>query len=311
MFIFILVLTLLTQEDLGLALSAVGLIYFFKKGYRRFALLFITIGIVSSLLAMKVIGLLSPTGLEYTPHISSNIFQVAKSLFDDPQKTQTWFYTLISFSFLPIFSPGSILAITLNLSQFFATGVEFSRMWSPFMHHRAILSVFVFLGTLETFSLIKKINKSYLNQNLIAFILILSVFFQQFIFHFPLNKLSKYDYWKTQSWMLDNEKLYKHIPQNYSIASAQNLVPHLSQRKEIYLLYPRIKNIKGACNNCWWLESCGKPEYMVLDLHPNQWITQLLETNENFNSAVKNMEKTGKIVKLKNINYALLYKINY
>jgi hypothetical protein len=50
---------------------------------------------------------------------------------------------------------------------------------------------------------------------------------------------------------------------------------------------------------------------LVVDLHPNQWVTQLLESNENFQSAVKNMEQKGKIVVFKKINDSYIFKINY
>ena len=111
--------------------------------------------------------------------------------------------------------------------------------------------------------------------------------------------------------MKDDENLFQEIPKNASLAASQNIVPHLSHRREIYIIYPKIITISGVCQSCWWLEFAGKPQYLVVDLHPNQWLTQLLESNENFQSGVKNMEKAGKIVKEKNVNNAFLYKINY
>jgi len=306
-----LILVLLTQEDMGFALAGIGFIYFLKKDYRKLSILFIILGILVSLIEIKIVGVFSPVGYEYAPHISLSPFQIIKQLFDDPQKIQTWSYSLGWFSFLPIFSLGAMAAITSNLAQFFVTGHDFSRMWSPFMHHRAILVIFLSLGTLETLGFIKKMNKKFLNLNLIVLLLLLSALSQQFIFHFPLNKLTKSVYWKEESWMKDNENLFKQISQNASIATAQDLIPHLSHRKEIYIVYPKIMTKNRTCNNCWWLEFAGKPQYMVLDLHSNQWLTQILESNENFQSAVKNMEKAGKIIKVTNINNAFLYKIRY
>ena len=110
--------------------------------------------------------------------------------------------------------------------------------------------------------------------------------------------------------MKDDEKLFDQIPKDASIATAQDLIPHLSHRKEIYLIYPRVGDKKN-CKNCWWLDFTGKPQYLVVDLHPNQWLTQLLESNENFQNAVKNMIKAEKITKIRNIGYAYIYKINY
>lgn len=309
LFILTLILVLLTQEDMGFALAAVGIIYFFRKNFRKVSFLFICIGIISSLTEIKIIAALSPVGFEYTPVFPNNPLGFVRDLFNDPQKIQVWAYSLGWFSFLPLFSLSSILAIASNLAQFFVTGDQFSRMWSPFMHHRAILSIFLFLGTLNSLEYVKKLNKKYLNLNLIVILLVLSTLFQQFIFHFPLNKLSKLDYWKNESWVNDNNKLFSFLPADASVAASQNLVPHISHRNKIFLIYPRIKN--NICNGCWWLEFAGKPQYLVVDLHPNQWITQLLESNENFNSAIRNMEQRGKIAKYKNINDAYIFKINY
>ncbi|MBI4999322.1 hypothetical protein HZB97_00940 [Candidatus Gottesmanbacteria bacterium] len=49
----------------------------------------------------------------------------------------------------------------------------------------------------------------------------------------------------------------------------------------------------------------------MVDLHPNQWLTQLLESNENFGRAISNMEQTGKITLEKEANFAKLYRINF
>ncbi|MEK7559452.1 MAG: DUF2079 domain-containing protein [Patescibacteria group bacterium] len=311
LFLLSLTLALFTQEDMGLVLAGLGFIYFFRKGYRKSAILFIVLGIFSSLIETRIVSLLSPVGYEYLPQISHNPFQVVKDLFNDPQKIQTWIYSLGWFSFLPVFSLGSLAAITTNLAQFFITGPGFNRMWSPFTHHHAILAIFLFLGTLDTLGFIRRLNKKYLNLALIVLLLLIIALSQQFIFHFPLNKLSKPIYWRSEEWMKDNNNLFSQIPKNAGLATTQNLIPHLSHRKEIYLIYPRIKTFNGICEDCWWLEFAGKPEYMILDLRPNQTITQLLESNEHFQSAVRNMESAGRIKKVRNISYATLYKINY
>jgi len=136
----------------------------------------------------------------------------------------------------------------------------------------------------------------------------------QYTFHFPLNKLSKKVYWQNEKWMEDNNALFKTIPKDASIASSQNLVSHLSHRKEIYLIWPRKHKVENDfCKKdaCWWLDFAGKPQYLVVDLHPNQWATQLLETNANFESAIGNMEDSKKISLIRETNYAKLYRINY
>lgn len=310
--ILTLALFLLTQENMGIALTCIGIFYVFKKEQRCSATLFIIGGIIWSLIAAKIIAFFSPIGFQYTPHIVLEPLSLAKSFFDAPEKQQVWLYSLGWFSFLPLFSPGSMLAVFLDLSQYFTTGPDFARMWSPLTHHRAILAPFLLLGTLDVLIFLrsKKINIEI--ASIVLFIIMLTV---QYMFHFPLNKLAKLEYWKNESWMEDNYKLLSLIMPKQSIATQQNLIPHVSHRKEIYIVYPKIRDFEkeSPCGqkSCWWLDFAGKPEYLLVDLHPNQWITQLLETNEHFEEAVNNMEKAGKITLEKNVGFARLYRIIY
>lgn len=134
----------------------------------------------------------------------------------------------------------------------------------------------------------------------------------QYYFHFPLNKLVKAEYWKEEAWMSDTRNMIASIPASYSIATQQNLVPHLSHRGEIYLVWPREHDIdEMPCGQrlCWWLDFGVQADYLVVDTRPDQWLTQILETNEHWNSAIANMEKVGKITLEKQVGGARLYKI--
>jgi uncharacterized membrane protein len=302
-----LILMLLTQENMGIALACLGFIYVFKKEYRKKAILFIIGGIIVALVSVKIISLMSPVGYEYFPTFDLNPLSLFLKYFDSPDKRLVWFYSFSWFSFLPLLSPGTILAVLLDLSQYFLPLKQFGHMTTPFLHERAILAPIITLGLFDVLAFLRKTR---FNLTLVVIILVISVVAQQFIFHFPLNKLSKSDYWKSENWMKDDEALFREIPNDAGVAAAQNIVPHLSERKDIYLLYPRLKDLKN-CKGCWWLEFAGKPQYMFIDARPNQWTTQLLESNENFQAAVKNMERLGRIAKIKSINNALLYKIVY
>mgnify|MGYP001611050486 CR=1 FL=1 len=315
-FIITLILLLATQENMGIALACLGLIYLFQKKYRRIALGFIIGGFGWSFLAAKVIASFSNVGFQYWPEISLNPVKIAVDFFNSQEKRLTWLYSLSWFSFLPLLSPGVMLAVLLDLSQYFVTGKEFARMWSPFMHHRVILAPFLLLGMLDALKLLNKIkplNQKVFSQTISLFLVLVALSLQYF-FHFPLNKLSKPIYWREEPWMADNRGLFKSIPPEASVATQQSLAPHLSHRKEIYLVYPRQHDFDNKpCGqiSCWWLDFGGKPEYLVVDLHPYQWLTQLLESNENFESAIKNMEKAGKIRLEKEVNDAKLYRIIY
>lgn len=301
LFIVTLVLFILTQENMGLALISLGFIYIFHKKYRKTSIFFIIGGIMVSFICIKIINIFFP--FQYTPHITLNPME----FFNAPEKQQVWFYTLAAFSFLPLLSPGALLAIAFDLAQYFITGPNFTRMWSPFMHHRAILAPYVLLGTLDVlyFLKIKKIRV----EILVSF-LILSALFQQFYFHYPLNKLSKNEFWHIDSWTRDNEKMLATVSPDISIAAQQSLVPHLTHRENIYLVYPRLHDHPECGQPCWWLDYNDQADYLLIDSHPNEWITMLLETPEHVSDALANMEKLKKISFVRQIHDIRLYKIN-
>lgn len=305
------ILLLLTQENMGLALAGLSAIYFFRKGYMKVSIFLGIVGIAFSFIAMKVIASFSPVGFQYMPEIPSTISVFFSRLFDTDEKRQVWLYSYSWFSFLPLLSPGSLIAVISDLSQYFVTGPAFSQMWTPFKHHRAILSVFLFLGTLDVLFYVSR-NKILLW--VATVILLLSSSFQQFYFHYPLNKLTKKEFVKGESWMQDAGEMISSIPSFYSVATQQNFVPHLSHRKEIYLIWPRMRDMdEMPCGRktCWWFEFGGSPEYLVVDVRPDQWLTQILESNDNWIEAVTSMEKMGVIEPIRSQGSVRLYKIHY
>lgn len=201
---------------MGIALSSLGLIYLFHKKYCRKALAFIIGGMIYSLIAAKIIAFFSPVGFQYTPEISFNPTKILIDFFNSEEKRLVWLYSFSWFSFLPLLSPGAVLAVTLDLSQYFITGKEFARMWSPYMHHRVILAPFLLLGVLDVLIFLKKKN---LKPEFISLVLVVVTLLQQYFFHFPLNKLSKPIYWKNEPWMDDNRRLFKLIPKEASLAT--------------------------------------------------------------------------------------------
>lgn len=311
LFIGALIALLLTQENMGLALASLGFIYFFRKPYRKLSIAFILGGIVISLISIKIVALFSPAGYQYTPHLPSTIIGFVEQLFDAPDKQTSWLYALSSFSFLPVFSPGAMMAVTADLVQYFTTGPDVARMWSPFLHHRAILAPYLLLGTLDVFGFLQKKR---INVTILSLLLVASAFGQQFFFHYPLNKLAKTDFWQVDSWITDDNKMIASIPPTMSIAAQQSLVPHLTHRAHIYLVWPRQHDfVEQPCGQmtCWWLDFDSKADYLLIDTHPNEWITMLLETPEHVDSALHNMEKLGKISLERKINDVRLYRVHH
>ncbi len=300
---------LLTQENMGIAFICLGFCFIFRREFRKPAILLMLAGGLYTVIALRITAAFSPVGYEYAPQLPRSIPSFLSQLFDSEEKRLTWIYSYSWFSFLPLLSPGSLIAFVADVSQYFVTGPAFARMWSPFMHHRAILAVFLSLGLLdvmEAFSRWKRLRV------ILCFVLLFVAAGLQYRFHFALNKLTKPQYLKEEQWMVDLRTLIAMVPPGISVASQQNLLPHLSHRKEIYLIYPRQHDIEGnPCGQslCWWLDMGGNPEYLVVDTRPDQWLTQTLETNDHWQSAIANMEKTGIIRPEKQIGHARLYRI--
>lgn len=307
---FFVILLLLTQENMGLALASLGFIYFFHTKFRRVAIVFILGGVGFSLLASKLVASFSPIGFQYWPQISRNPLIISQQFFDSEEKRQVWWYSLASFSFLPILSPGAMMAVGFDLAQYFVTGPEFSRMWSPFMHHRATLGVFLTLGALDALVFLKRwrIPPQRAGIIILAVALIL-----QYVWHLPLNKLTKAEYWKEEAWMSDNLRLFAFVPAGAAVATQQNFIPHLSHRNQIHLVWPRVHDFMDKhCGqtSCWWLDFDNRAEYLVVDTRPDQWLTQILESNDHWNEAIGNMEKSGRIMLEHSVGGARLYKTN-
>ena len=304
------VLLLLTQENMGIALAGLSIIWFFQGKRRKLALLMGLIGIVSSFAAFQAIKLFTDVVGEYSPHLPANLSGYVTQLFDSPEKREVLLYSLSSFSFLSIFSIGSMLAVFMDLGQYFLTGESFMRMWSPFTHHRAILDIFLLVGAADTLLFLKskKVNITYV----VGGMLLISLFLQ-FYFHFPLNKLTKPEFLRSESWMRDNQDGLSRIPKDASVAAQQSLVPHLSHRKEIYLIYPRKHTFEqSVCSQreCWWLDFGGKPEYLIIDTHDGAWLTMLLADVKDFREAVNSMENSKAIQLVYRKNETKIYRVN-
>ena len=306
-----LVIVLATQENMGIALFCLSFLFIFRKKHRLLAVIVGIVGLTYSITAARIISLWSPGGYQYWPELPKIISDLFIRFFNSEEKRLVWFYSNANTGFIPLLSPGSVLAVFVDLFQYFVTGSEFSRMWSPFMHHRAILALFLILGTIDVLEFLKSKRVPIM---CISFVLVTISIGTQYYFHFPLNKLVKMDYWQEEPWMKDTRRMIKEVSKVVPIATQQNLVPHLSHRNEIYLIYPRKHNIAEApCGQtlCWWLDFGGKPEFLVVDTRPDQWLTQILETNENWNSALTNMEKVRRIEIIKQIGSMKMYRIYY
>ena len=306
-------LLLLTQENMGLALFALCLLWFFQgKARRKQIYIIAAISLVYTAIAFFAIHLISGGNLQYVPHFPKTISGYVTQFFDVQDKRDVWLFSFSWYSFLPLLSPGALLAVISDLSQYFITGAAYNHTWSPYLHHRAILSLYLLVGTADVLLFIKK----RISPSIIVTLLVLVAIFCQFHYHFALNKLVKKDYDMSAPWMSDNYDMLLRVPKDASVVAQQSLVPHLSHRQYIYLAYPRqhqFVKTQVACVSypCWWIDFVGRPKYLVVDTHPGVWLTMTLAPENEFREAIDNMIRNNVLTLYYQKNAASIYMINY
>jgi len=308
-------LLVLTQENMGIALAGLGSVYVFRKEHRSLAIIWVVLGILATLLATRAVAFFSPVGFEYAPVFPETVGDVLRQMADTPDKRRVWLWSLGWFAFMPLFSPGAMIAVIFDLAQYFLSGESFARNWTTLTHHRAMLAPFLALGSIDV---LMRFRRPKVRVYMVAVMVLLTIALQ-YILHMPLNKLTKPAFWKYEQWMGDTHRLIAMVPPSGAVAAQHNLVPHLTHRRDIYLAWPRahvrtdpkcVPLMEKNMTECWWLDMPDKVDYLVVDIRPGQWLTQTLESDEHFLGALENMEKRGVITVDASVGTARLYKVD-
>lgn len=270
------------KEDIPLIAASLGIFTIltyknFRVGLTTIALSISYFFIVTKvLMTEKVLGQKFSHGVDF-PNSLKNYFDVVFTPFIP--KWKTIFLTLLPFSFLPLFIKGALFMITAHFFIHFLDPRFYGR-WEIALHYRAPLTPILAVGAIFALSRLK--TKT---QNLFAVLIILFTVFTQFYLHAPLNMLSKKQFFQKQAWMTDIVYLINKIPPKASVATQNNILPHLSHRKQIY--YFRIEDKHFTENpppcgrlSCWWLNSFGA-EYVLVDLHRGQPLNNYWDKNES------------------------------
>lgn len=210
-----------------------------------------------------------------------------KSMISPSVKLKTVFESFFAFGFLPLSNLTLLIPIIQQfVTRFIYSGPQFTK-WTNVNHHAAPLGILLAVSTAYS------VTKYYHSKKILTLIGIYLLFFavlQDFILKGPLNSIFKADLYKTHDWMIDNYQVLKLIPQDVSVAAQNSLVPHLSQRNQIYLL-PEVKDA----------------EYIMIDYHegPNKYaplnITQMEECE-------RYILRSGQYEIISQINLAKLFK---
>lgn len=257
---FMVIGLILTREEMGLLVSSIGIMLILKKATRQIGMLTFFIGLISFFLSVYyLIPLFNPQKIY--PHFGYGIVgetptQVIINFFKQPKiflsslifptiKIKTVFSSFFSFAFLPIFSPIFLIPICQQFIVRFLDSITIHR-WVNLNHYAIPLSSLMAVASIYGISNLHKLLKNLdicFKKN-IEFLSLALIFFtglQNFLFHGPINSLTKKQLFETQPWMLDNYNVKKKIPEKAAVAAQNSLVPHISHREKTYLL-PKIND---------------------------------------------------------------------
>ena len=238
-----LIACLLVKEDVGFFVAAFGLyLFLFIKDWRRFGLIWVIGGIGYSL---AVIGLVIPA-LSMAAYRYSSL-SLSLPILDDI-KRETIRRTFYPFGFLPLLSP---LALILSAEQFLErfANASYPVAWTIGYHYSAPMAIIVALGAITTAAYCGK-RKIFL---ILFGLLIITLTRIDQINRSAVLLVKRQIFWARADWMDGVDEALALVPPNVSVSSQNNLISHVSGRKEVYTL-----------------TDMDKAQYLLLDFHPGQ-----------------------------------------
>lgn len=302
-FIFLL-LNFSVREHVGLLLSTLGVYIWFSKRNAKMTILTAIISLIWSISAIKIImPALGQNGYEsflqegdsletVLFEYSTNPVLTINNFFLPVQKTQTLFWSFFSFGLIPIIYFPLIPSILFQFASRFLDMIHPVR-WTLFFHYSAELAVLLAISTIfGTKFILGKFRRFKYSVLILSVLLIITHVTTNVVLNSPLKLLLKPDFYKHKIWMDSTRTILRKVPHESSVAAQNNLLPHLSRRKEIYLL-PNVNNA----------------DYVVLDLHPGQdnwnFYTENLQGAKNMfkemlvNKSYKPVSSSGDVYILK------------
>lgn len=253
----------------------------------------------------------------YFPSIGGYRFQSKQGLlggisvfdfFSTTEKIEVIGYTFAWTGLLSLLQPLFLLPIIGNLASYFILGRDVSTAQGLFLQYRVELAPLLFLGTIYGIKRIKLLNNVW-----IGFYILLCAFIFQYAMHLPLSYLSKEWFWKEPASVKNINEIINLLPKNASVVAQNNIVPHISNRDSIFILYPTTKDFveNSPCGkkSCNWLSWVGNPEFLIVDISTDWDERSFLINRESFMDGLKNLEKNNVIVKYREKENAFLYKI--
>ncbi len=302
-------LAITAKENIGLLAFLIAFLFFLRERTKFLAYLMgISIAYVCFIFFI------------YFPHIIhfKYLYQNSGGLFsnlnplsfaDTAEKRQVIWYSLLSYGFLPLFSPLYLIPSIGDLATYNVLANQLPGAQGLFGQYRITLTPLLTWATMTTL-----VRYKWLNKWQIGAYLILCTLLVQYLLHLPLSYLTKLSFWQEPSGVKNITKVIRnYLPRNASVVAQNNIVPHISHRDKIYSLYPEMKHftINSPCGkaDCDWFRWYGNPEYLFVDTSAEWDARHLLIDRDKFIKGIENIEKAGVVKKYKQEGSAVLYKV--
>lgn len=291
-----LILGITSKENIGLITFLISFYYLITAKNKKWPIIFMIISVSYVLFIFKI----------FYPHIMhvTYLYQNGGGLLSNvnpldlvntQEKIKVIFYSLFSYGFLPLLSPLTLIPFLGDLATYFVLGSELPGAQDLFGQYRVMLSPLLAWSTIITISKYKKLNKP-----AVAILLLVATLIMQYHLHLPLSYLAKPWFWNEPASVKDIDYIIKnYLPADASVASQNNITPHISHRDKIYTLYPEKKSFSddSICgqSECDWLTWYDNPDFLIVNLASDWDARHFLTDRENFQKAVENLEKAGLI----------------
>lgn len=301
-------LAILSKENVAGTLFLISGIYYFST--KRKLALYCLLGSVLYLLFIFGVyfPFIVPTGYRFdNPNgLFSNLNPLL--LVDTEEKRNVYLYSLLTFGFVPVFFPVFLIPAFGNLASYFILGQSVTTAQGLYLQYRIELAPLVAWATLETLY-----RKPFLNRKITVISIFIGVALSQYLLHLPLSYLTKSWFWHRPDSIASINTVITKIPEDASVVTQNNIVPHISHREEIYMLWPTKQDFSNnsPCGKktCDWFRWDGNPQYLFVDLSEEWNILHLSANREDFVRGIENLEKAGNIKLEYSVGSSRLYRI--
>lgn len=285
--------------------------YYFIKRKERFSLVFVLLSLVYLFGVFRIyFPYFTGEGFRYTDTRIPFIRELnPMHFFDSDAKRQVIFYSLAWFGFLPLLAPLALLPAVADLGTYYLFAQNLPRTHGLFMHYRITLAPLLVWATIES---LRRLSKRTLKRA-VPFYLIACVVVFQYLLHLPLSYLTKSWFWQKPQSVDSINAVIATLPSTASVVSQNNITPHISQRDQIFTLWPEKRDFEHdspcGAKTCDWFRWAGSPQYLIVDTGDEWDIRHFLANREEFIKGIQNLETAGVIRLIERRDTAVLYEI--